>query len=237
MTIAEKLVKVADNVHKVYDTGHEIGFNTGYDDGQKAEYDRFWDGFQQNGTRTDYQQAFRGWKNAHNYWEPKHTLNITNANFMFYGFESELGLPELCEQAGITLDFSKVTTFGQPFSYAKIPDIGVVDTTSAASLGSILAQSIVEKVTLILKNDGSQHTLTGAFSYAEKLTDLTIKGTIGNTVDLHWSKNLSTESLRSIINALGGTASATLTLPSKFNTDEYADIIEGKPSNWTISYL
>lgn len=81
------------------------------------------------------------------------------------------------------------------------------------------------------------NALTGCFQNCTALEEVRFEGTIGKSLDIHWSTQLSTDSLQNIIEHLGGTASATLTLPSKFNTDEYADIIASKPSNWTIAYL
>ena len=53
MSIAEKLNAVAENEKKVYDAG------------KQAEYNDFWDVYQQNGKRTNYNQAFGnlGWTN------------------------------------------------------------------------------------------------------------------------------------------------------------------------------
>lgn len=46
MSIAEKLVTIAENEQKVYEAG------------QQSEYDRFWDTLQENGNRTKYFYAF-----------------------------------------------------------------------------------------------------------------------------------------------------------------------------------
>lgn len=46
MSIADKLTTIAENVPKVFDAGKD------------AEYDKFWDGFQQNGNRGAYRYAF-----------------------------------------------------------------------------------------------------------------------------------------------------------------------------------
>ena len=49
-TVAEKLKEITDNVPYVYQSGVEAG--------RKAEYDAFWDAYQQNGTKTNYSYAF-----------------------------------------------------------------------------------------------------------------------------------------------------------------------------------
>ena len=54
MTMAEKLTKIAENEHKVYEAG------------KQTEQKTFWDLFQNGGRRTSYQYAFRGasWTDA-----------------------------------------------------------------------------------------------------------------------------------------------------------------------------
>ena len=220
MTTAEKLIKVAENIEKVYEAGVEAGKAQG---GNDEYYNVFWDNFQSNGARTDYGYAFRGWSNAHNYWKPKYDMKLSGVSNMFYNFKSDVSLPELCKRADITIDWSGVGTFGQPFSYCNFPDIGVIDTRGAKSLGSILAQSTIKKAEIIMKDDGSQHTLAGAFSYASQLTDLIIRGKIGDTVDFKDSKYLNKESITSIINALLDTASGKTVTFSKTAVDKAFD--------------
>ena len=71
MSIAEKLVTVAENQQKVFDAG------------KKAEYDRFWDAFQDYGNRTVYTNAFcyDGWNDE--IYNPKYTIRPTSCNTMF----------------------------------------------------------------------------------------------------------------------------------------------------------
>lgn len=77
MSVSEKLTAVAANMQRVYEAGLANGsYDNGYADGQtagydsghadgvqagkQAEYDKFWDVFQANGTRTNYENAFYG---------------------------------------------------------------------------------------------------------------------------------------------------------------------------------
>lgn len=211
MSIADKLTIIANNMQGVYDKGFADGKEQG--GGGDSYYDAFWDGLQQNGARRDYAEAFKGWTKAHNYWKPKYDIIMNGGSKVFYNFSSDIGLPELCKINGVTMDWSNVQTFGQTFSYAYIPDVGVIDTRGAKGLSSIFLYAKVDKAELIMKDDGSQTNLSGAFTGAITLTYLTIRGKIGDTINFKDSKNLNKESITSIINALLDTASGkTLSL-------------------------
>jgi hypothetical protein len=55
-----------------------------YNAGEQAEYDRFWDNFQNYGKRTNYWGAFTYWSNA--IFNPKYPLDrIAENNYMFMG--------------------------------------------------------------------------------------------------------------------------------------------------------
>ena len=198
MSVTDKFTTIAENCQKVYDKGFADGQAQSDSDSDKYRI-ALWNGIQNSGTRTDYQNAFRSWKNAHNYWTPIYDINPTNVSMMFYGFTSDLGLPEVCERAGIKMDWSKVVAFSQPFSYSAIPDVGVIDTTGAKNLGSILMYAPVKKAHFILKSDGSQG-FNGAFTGADNLTDLTIEGAIGQSFPI--PSPLTPESMISVITHL-----------------------------------
>ena len=60
-TISEQLIGLAQKIGQVFELG------------RKAEYDAFWDEYQQNGTRTNYTAAFRtGWNDK--IFRPKYNL-------------------------------------------------------------------------------------------------------------------------------------------------------------------
>jgi hypothetical protein len=90
MTTAEKLVKIAENEQKVYEAG------------QKAEYDRFWDAYQEYGTKNRYNYAFAGWGWTDDVFKPKYNIapNIT-ALAMFQNSRI-VDLKGVCERCGIT---------------------------------------------------------------------------------------------------------------------------------------
>ncbi len=72
MSIANKLVTIAENEQKVYEAG------------KQAEYDRFWDIYQENGNKKSWEFAFAGggWDDA--VYNPKYPINVTgSASNMF----------------------------------------------------------------------------------------------------------------------------------------------------------
>lgn len=228
MTIAEKLTAIAENEPEVYDAG------------KKAEYDRFWDDFQQNGNRTDYNSAFRsaGWT-ADNF-KPKYDIvPVGNSNSVFVTSGINADLVEILEKQGVVLDFSKVTMLGSGFQGSKFTHMGVIDCSSFTPTGTTSLFhncTVLKRIDKIIVNENI--TLTNWFAGCSSLEEIRFEGVIGKNLDLHWSTNLTVDSVEDIIEHLGGTASATLTLPARFKEiDDYLVVIEGKPSNWTVAYL
>lgn len=71
MSIADKLVVIAENEQKVFDAG------------KKAKYDAFWDAYQKNGNRRQYDYAF------YNFWDditynPKYPIVVTSTSGYIY---------------------------------------------------------------------------------------------------------------------------------------------------------
>lgn len=71
MSIAEKLITVAENVPKVYKAG------------QKKEYNRFWDLYQNSGEIAGYAYAFAGFRWNDSTYTPKYPIVVSNATCMF----------------------------------------------------------------------------------------------------------------------------------------------------------
>jgi hypothetical protein len=104
MTTEEKLVKVAENREKLYDGGVETG--------KKAEYDRFWDSYQENGQRWHYSYAFAGaaWNddNMIPKYEPIRYVNdkwqYANFQYMFYWNQQITKTMRIIVDKGISLN-------------------------------------------------------------------------------------------------------------------------------------
>jgi len=148
MTMEEKLTVIAQNQQRVYDAGIAKGqflgeYGGGYTDGKQAEYDRFWDAYQINGTRTTCQGAFAGSGWNSETLKPKYSVKPKTAAQMFaycnmHSDQDVLDLTEVFDKRGLTLDFSNCTDFQQMFYQAKIAKVGTIDCSQAETTNGIL---------------------------------------------------------------------------------------------------
>ena len=112
------LDEMAQSISRVYDNGHERGYMEGFSSGEeeglkrgeawgaKAEYDRFWDAYQQNGNRDNYTNAFYSWdKESFN---PKYTISGTNMQGMF--------LYATIEEINVDIDARNTTNMNSCFN-------------------------------------------------------------------------------------------------------------------------
>lgn len=182
MSIAEKAPQAKADYDAVYDAG------------KQAEYNRFWDAYQDNGNRTLYQYAFSylGWNDTT--YKPKYAIAPTNAANMFR--ESQMTVIK-------NIDFSKCTNTDSVFQSSKVQEIGVFDTRGAGfyyTFNGAKQLRTIEK--LILREDGSQG-FTAAFIACYALENLTIEGTIGQSgIVLSQSTKLTDKSLVGLSDAL-----------------------------------
>lgn len=219
MSISEKLEKVAENVPKVYEAGR--AYEKGYTDGIKAEYDTFWDNYQENGERTIYQHAFGGCGWTEETFKPKYNIIPTNAYMLFYNNDKITDLVCLLKKNKVTLDLSNARSIQYAFGNSSITKIGIVDTTQCVSLQNCFVNStkLVEIEKIILKDDGSQGYTT-PFNGCTSLEKVIFQGTIGQDgLNMQWSTKLNKSSITSIINALSETTSGLSITLSKTAVD------------------
>lgn len=217
--------------------------DTVYSAGVQNEYDRFWDAFQKNGARVNYENAFggEGWTDA--LFNPKYDMCPSNSYMMFRstGIKDLTNLP-------VALDFSQSTNMQYMFQWAKVQKIGTFDARSCNNLNNTFTYvsylHTIEK--LILRDDGTNQ-FTGTFTSATALQNITIEGVIGNTLDMSSCKKLSEDSIYSVFYALSTTTSGkTLTLSKTAVETSFGDTTEiggkwltlcSERSNWTISLV
>lgn len=210
MSVAEKLVTIAENEQRVYDAGYE------------AEKQDFWDKYQNNSNPTycKYQFAGKGWD--YNTFYPKYDITPKVAQNMFQEFGRNVffSLTERLNECGVTLDTSQCTSFQYIFYGTPFTEVPHIDTTNSTALQYIYANSNqLIKASMSIKEDGSQ-TWTSCFTSCSKLADFTItSGAIGkNGFDIHWSTKLSKASILSILNACNINVigqGISITLPKK----------------------
>ena len=191
------------------------GINEVFDAGKQAEYNNFWDFYQQNGLKPDYNSAFRGWKDE--LYNPKYPIvcresaNWSVSEYMFY--------QSTVTDTKVDITLPKDQTFKQGF------------------FGCFWLVTIRK-----LKVDESTK-FSNSFAYCQSLVNLEIEGVIGQSYfDLSYSKFLSKQSIISVINALstetsGLTVTISLTaVKNAFEDSEWETLILTKP-NWTIALI
>ena len=214
-SVAEKFEIIADEVYKV---------------GQKSEYDRFWDIYQNYGNRTECQGMFYGYGWKPETFKPKYSLKPTSASSMFYMARlTGLDLVQRLEELGLELSFEDCSNLSYTFSLCGISHIGIVDTRNASDLTYTFDQGYYDMVTIdkiILKDDGSQ-TFSNTFRYSYGLKEIRFDGVIGNDIDLRYSTVLSLNSILSIIIALKSDATGKKVVLSKTAVDKAFETSEG----------
>lgn len=232
MSIAEKLLTIAENEQLVYDAGFKAGQSQGgggdteaaFEEGRKAERSAFWDAFQHNGTRTLYQYAFNYNVDSTNFYPKYDIICVGSTTNLFYNTSrGELfSLTQRLKDCGVILDTSQATTIGGAFAYCsvmtEIPTIDLTSVTDNSTINNLFAscKELINIEMLIMKET---NVLSGCFSNCSKLEKIIVNGTIGkNGFDIHWSTKLSKESLLSILGACNidvTSSPVTITLPSK----------------------
>ena len=208
MSIAEKLITIAQNEQRVFNRGHYEGYSEGYNAGGKdaysigfgagktAEYDRFWNGYQQNGSRTNYAFAFRGRGWTDETYNPKYPIVAKST--------LEMGFRESKITRLTNIETSGVTNFNTAFyNMAECTYIEKVDMSSATNTTSAFAHNpslvtigeIVSSETTVWHNQ--------AFYSCAALENLIFTEDSIIATDFTCSNSsLSKASIMSIINAL-----------------------------------
>lgn len=264
MSIAEKLTAIAENEQRVYDTGYMHGSNAGYvqgeqngydfgfDEGKKAEYDRFWDAFQDNGNRIVYQHAFAGYGWTPQNLKPKYKIapidttatSQYGTNMFYRGYQQgSYGTRFDFSQIQDMFDFSKLQRATGMFDscgftnvycdFSNVVDASYVFASQWGGGVDKVAVKVTEKMT----------TWTNAFLYNRFLTDFELVEGSVLVADTNLSScPLTKASITSVINALStSTTGKTVTInkaakEAAFTADEWAELIATK-TNWTISLV
>ena len=198
MSIAEKLTQIAENEQKVYEAG------------KNAEWNTFWDSYQDYGNRTDYTYDF--YKNAKwndNNFKPKYNIVLSGStSYVFNGIQISGDLAETLENLGVSIDTSNATSLNNAFrqmdNCTRFPEINLTNIGAVGCMYNFYLNANLEAIDkIIFANDCKATDFTGTLSRNPELKNLTIDGKIGaNGLNLSASKMLSKESITSVINAL-----------------------------------
>ena len=254
-------IAVTDTSEDIFGEGYDKAFgeveylNTelatslyGGDTGYRGYYDEFWDAYQDNGNRGNYEFAFsgKGWTDSA--FKPKYdiTLNTTYSGTHTFHNSEITDLCSLLDKQGVTINTSGSKSFGQFAQNSKITKFPTIDFRKASdSTNYAFASTSLKSIEKLMVSD---LTIWGAqtFSNATNLENVIFEGEIAKSgLNLQWSNKLSKASITSIINCLSTTTSGlTVTLSktaveSAFGSTtsaEWTSLI-GTRSNWTISLV
>lgn len=225
-----------------YGKGYDDGVTDGIEQGKQAEYDAFWDNYQQSGNRDNYEYGFsgNGWNDET--FKPKYDIRPTKAGNIFT-LTSITDLVQLLDTQGVHLDFSNVSDTGYISVNSKtLTTFPTADCRKRSHMNYTFSGCdklrSIEKV--ILKSDGSQAFSANSFNALSALEEIRFEGCIGKSLEIKGSPLLSTESVNSIISCLKdltGTTSQILT----FHADVGARLTEVQSTtitakNWQLVY-
>lgn len=235
----------------------DISLTVGYNKskGVQAEYDRFWDAYQDNGNRKIYSYAFyyTNWNDTN--FSPKYDIVLVGAASDMFGSCYITNLKDILEKQNVVLDTSQGTMLLRMFNGAqRLTHVPRIDASAATDIRNMFMNcSSLTKIDSLVMSEttGSGYPTgnAGVFQNCTKLTDLTIEGTFAITTSLKWSP-LTRTSIESVISALSDTTTGqTLTLKSTavasaFETSEGAadgsaseawTALVASKSNWTIA--
>ena len=185
---------------------------SGYEEGKKAQYDAFWDAYQQMGNRTNYRYAFYSQNNS--VWDDK----LYNPKYPITALDN-YGGDSMYQNAPLT-DTKVDIEIGVNASYTFI---------SCYSLKTIRKLIVSENTTFYRWFDG-----------CEALESVTFEGVIATDISFRDSAKLSNASVQNIIDHikdLTGQTSQTLTLHATAGanlTQAQKDAITAK--NWQLVY-
>lgn len=181
-----------------YDDGSQDGYNQGHKDGKKAEYDTFWDTFQNYGSESgmSYNEVFGKDRFTDVNYNPKYPIQVVVGINSGYAMFNGAG---------------KITDIKVPI-YHRGTNLGYLF-SSCRMLKRIPALHILAEVT----------NFQAAFDGCVALEDITITGTIGENIDFKACTKLTQTSITSIVNALSDSAvGKTLTLSKAAVDREFA---------------
>ena len=258
MSIAEQILRAREDYDAVYEAGYEKGKSEGgaYEqevaDGKQAEYDAFWDAFQDNGKRTAYSFGFRYWNDV--ILHPKYDIKPVGSNdSIFREVKGITDFEQWQKDCGIVVDFSEVTGMNDGFYNSSFERFGVLNFSKVSTMNFCFLLSkakIIEKIKL---PTDKKTTFNSAFNNASNLEEIRSEGLIANNgLNFQWATKLSRESIESIIYALSmDTSGLSITLSQAAvnkafetsegandgsNSVEFADLCYER-DNWTINLV
>lgn len=167
--------------------------------------DNFYDKYQQNGERTNYDYGFagEGWTDA--IFNPKYNIICTSS---YLGFRKSriTNLKSILDKNNVILDTSNSVDMRNLFDGSKITHIGVVSTASVlynwCNALFYNCRDLISVEELYLSEYLEAGTYNQMFTHCNNLVSIKISGVILWSISLSYSLNLNAESAKSALIAL-----------------------------------
>lgn len=209
---SEKFKVIADKIREKLGTTDLIApkdfaskIDDVYDAGRTDEWNAFWDEYQDYGNRRNYDRAFaNNWKDS--IFRPKYDIRATATTQVFQHNNQITNLKKLLQDANVTFDTSNTNGCMQMFQgCSQLTNVPTINISGVTKLNTGYMFQTCTKLIEIEKLIVDENTGYGTmmFYLCTQLVTLIFEGVIGeNGLDIHWSNQLSHESLMSIINCL-----------------------------------
>lgn len=174
--------------------------------GEKSEYDRFWDSYQQKGASISYKCLFSGGGWNDETFKPKYSFSPTSLAEAFQ--QSRItNLKQILLNQGVTISGSNYQNLYYTFENSTITHIGEIGHEHCNNIENMCNGCndliSIDKLTIGSNAQGHLTMMTSAFAFCSSLEHVIIDGEItGHGCNVQWSPKLDKESLMSIINAL-----------------------------------
>ena len=225
------------------ETNNQRIYDAGYDSGKQAEYDAFWDGLLDYGTRINYNYFLNG--KEMDWFKPKYDIKPRDASWFArdWGFNNgkkPLDLAEVLRECGVKMDFSNATNVAYLFYNAKISHLPEINVSNATAFNYLMFGNAVKTIDKFIAP--TNKPMTQVFGYCSSLENIVFGSEIGGDLIMKDAKKLSKDSIKSVINCLSTTTSGlTVTLSqtavdNAFTAEEWS-ALEATKSNWNISLV
>ena len=219
-TPAEDWSEIPSKIDEVHAVGVESG--------EQAEYDAFWDVYQENGKRVNYNAAFYGYGWTDETFKPKYDFGApTHATDMFCSSQIT-DIKGTFETLGFTLDFSKVTSALRIFMSSKTKRIGVVDLSDSSDNRNLMGYcpNLVSVDKVVFAEKAAGNGFGGSFQQLPNLESIVFEGVIAAGISFQWSPKLTHDSLMSIIAALKDLTGTDKTYTLTIGATNYAKLTQ-----------
>lgn len=199
-----------------------------FEAGKKAQYDIFWDTYQNEGKGGNYDFAFagQGWTTVT--FKPTKDIKPARAQYIFSQTAIKGDLVALCEKLGIVIDFSNCKLFNSFTSNARgITRFGVIDVSKATDTFTFINCVALITIDKLIVSATTKYS-SAAFEGDTNLENLIVEGEIAqNNFNTRYCTKLSKASIESVINCLSTDTTGLIVTFSQASVDKAFETSEG----------